>query len=130
MRRSGTPPSKGKSFGAHFFNTPGLSHKVSSEIMTNEPKSPRPLESFLESRPSEPALKEWMDKLPPEEDVECALYLSRLGGTTFVRVYSLEHAYKNADKLSDEELFFELARALNDSVQMTDKGIGLVNPKD
>lgn len=88
------------------------------------------LKVFLESQPSEPDLKEWMNKLSPEEYVECALYLSRLGGTTFVRVYSLEHAFKNADKLSDEELFLELAKALNDSVQMTDKGIGLVNPKD
>src|ERR1700720_3208241 len=30
-------------------------------------------------------LKLWMSKLPPAEYVECALYLSRLGGTTFIR---------------------------------------------
>ena len=88
------------------------------------------LKTFLESRPSEPVLKEWMAKLPPSEYVECALYLSRLDGTTFIRVYSLDHAFKHADKLSDEELFLQLAKALNDSVQMTDKGVAPVNPKE
>ncbi len=88
------------------------------------------MKAFLESRPSEPVLKEWMAKLPPSEYVECALYLSRLGGTTFIRVYSLDHAFKHADKLSDEELFLQLAKALNDSVQVTDKGVAPVNPKE
>lgn len=88
------------------------------------------LKAYLESRPSEPALKEWMAKLSPPEYVECALYLSRLGGTTFIRAYSLDHAYKNADKLTDEELFLQLAKALNDSVRVTDQGAAPVNPKD
>jgi len=88
------------------------------------------LKTFLESRPSEPVLKEWMAKLPPSEYAECALYLSRLDGTTFIRVYSLDHAFKHADKLSDEELFLQLAKALNDSVQVTDKGVAPVNPKE
>ncbi|HTV10210.1 MAG TPA: restriction endonuclease [Candidatus Aquilonibacter sp.] len=86
--------------------------------------------AFLESRPSEPGLKAWMAQLPPSEYVECALYLSRLGGTTFIRVYSLDHAFKQADKLSDEELFRQLAKALNDCVKVTDQGIAPVNPKD
>lgn len=88
------------------------------------------LKIFLSSQPSEPALKDWMAKLSPDEYVECALYLSRLGGTTFIRVLSLDHAFKNADKLSDEELFIQLARALNESVQITEKGIAPVNPKE
>jgi hypothetical protein len=88
------------------------------------------LKAFLQSRPSEPVLKEWMSKLPPSEYVECALYLSRLGGTTFIRVYSPEHAFKHTDKLNDEELFVQLAKALNDSIKVTDKGVAPINPKD
>lgn len=88
------------------------------------------LKVLLGSRPSEPALKEWMAKLPPSEYVECALYLFRLGGTTFIRVFSLDHAFKHADKLSDDELFLQLAKAMNDSVQVTDQGVAPVNPKE
>ena len=86
------------------------------------------LKVLLASRPSELALKEWMAKLPPSEYVECALYLSRLGGTTFIRVFSLDHAFKHADKLSDDELFLQLAKAMNDSVQVTDQVL-TVNPR-
>ncbi|MGB0124612.1 MAG: restriction endonuclease [Silvibacterium sp.] len=71
-----------------------------------------------------------MANLSSPEYVECALYLSRLGGTTFIRVYSLDHAFKHADKLSDENLFAQLAKALNDSVKVTDQGVAPVNPKD
>ena len=85
------------------------------------------LKALLASRPSETVLKEWMAKLSPSEYVTCAVYMSRLGGTTFMRVFSLDHAFKHANKLSDEELFLQLGKAMNDSVQVTDQGVAPVN---
>ena len=88
------------------------------------------LKVFLLSRPSEPALNECMSKLSPQEYLECGLYLSRLGGTTFIRVLSLDHAFPDPEKLGDDELFVQLAKAMNESLRVTEKGIAPVNPKE
>ncbi len=71
-----------------------------------------------------------MAKLPPDQYIECALYLVRQGPTSFIQIVSLEHAFKNADKLSDEELFVQLGCALDDSTVVIDGKIAPVNPKD
>jgi hypothetical protein len=88
------------------------------------------LKDYLKTGPTEVDLKSWMSRLPPEEYVQCALYLVRTGPTTFVGVYSLEHAYKQPDRLSDNDLFLELDKALDDSAIVVDGKIAPVNPMD
>jgi hypothetical protein len=70
-----------------------------------------------------------MSKLTPEDYVECALYMVRTGPTTFVQVISVEHAFKNADRLADQDLFAQLGRALDDSTEIINGKICSVNPK-
>jgi Restriction endonuclease len=88
------------------------------------------LEQYLATHPSESDLRSWMAQLPPDQYIECALHLVRQGPTTFIRVFSLEHAFKNPDRLSNEELFVQLGRALGDSTVLVDGKTAPVNPKD
>jgi len=88
----------------------------------------RKLEEFLATKPTEHELKAWMSTLTPKEYVECALHLVRTGPTTFIQVISLEHAFKNADQLTDEGLFAQLALALDDSTEIVNEKVCPVNP--
>jgi hypothetical protein len=87
------------------------------------------LEKFLTTNPSQTELKAWMDNLPPDQHAECALHLVHLAPTGFVRVMSPEHKFRNADSLSDNELFEKLSQALSDVTDTRSGKIGLVDPR-
>lgn len=88
------------------------------------------LKSFLLTRPTEPQLRAWIAKLSPKDRFDCSLYLHRQGPTSFIQVLDLEHAFKHPEKLSDEELFKQLAQAFDDSTTIANGKIGIVNPRE
>jgi hypothetical protein len=89
------------------------------------------LEEFLTTKPTQQEVEAWIAKLPPHEKCMCSVHMLRLSRHGFTRVMDMQYVFKGADLLSDEELFRQLAGAVNDTLKITPAGkIGMLNPRE
>jgi hypothetical protein len=88
------------------------------------------LEALLAKSPSEAEVLAWIKTLPIPQQFECRMYLFRKSPKGFVRVLDPALAYKGAGSLSKEQLFQEMAKALDDGTYVDEEGrISPLNPR-